>query len=405
MISNLRVAFFADSYLEVNGVAMTANRLVDFARRRDYPFLCIHAGPQTELKINGSVTDLSLRRSPLAIPLDETLAYDPLFQRHTNRVLRQLMEFKPDVIHITGFNDVSIIGSYLAWKLKLPLLASWHTNVHEFAATRARGVLSVFPQRVVDPIANTLEKGIMKGAGLYYRMPKVILSPNQELIDELGRRTNRVSKLMARGVDADLFTPARRTAEDNIFRIGYVGRLRAEKNVRVLVDVEKVFLDAGVDDFEMLIVGEGTERPYLERHMRKARFTGFLDGERLAGAFANMDVLVFPSETDTFGNVVTEGNASGVPAIVSDKGGPKFIVREGETGYIAKTPEEFARYAMSLYRNRDHLTRMKQASRESALSRSWDSIFESVYDAYEETIRLSRDVRTPASADVRSDRE
>ena len=63
-----------------------------------------------------------------AVKLDEDLAYDPLFQRHTNRVLRALAEFKPDVIHITGLNDVSIVGAYLAWKLQLPLVGSWHAG-------------------------------------------------------------------------------------------------------------------------------------------------------------------------------------------------------------------------------------------------------------------------------------
>jgi len=378
-----RVAFFADSYLEVNGVAMTCNRFVEFAKRRSLPFLCIYAGPQTEKRIDGSVSHLALKRSPASIPLDEDLAYDPFFQRHTNRVLRELMEFKPDVIHITGINDVSIIGAYLAWKLELPLVASWHTNVHEFAATRARKLLRFLPTYILDPLARTIERRIMQGTVLYYRMPNVILSPNQELVAELGRRTKRESRIMGRGVDANFFSPEKRTASDGIFRIGFVGRLRAEKNVRVLVDVEKAFLKAGVEGFEILIVGEGSERAFLEAHLTHARFTGFLDGEALAEAYANMDVFLFPSETETFGNVVQEANASSVPTIVSDKGGPKFIVTDGENGLIARDRDDYARYALELYRDRSRLDRMRSKSRQFALSRSWDAIFESVYDAYD----------------------
>ena len=78
----LRVAFFPDSFLEVDGVAMTSNRLVNFAKERNYPLICVHAGPRTEAKNEGSIRYLSLKRSPLAIPMDETLSYDPLFQRH-----------------------------------------------------------------------------------------------------------------------------------------------------------------------------------------------------------------------------------------------------------------------------------------------------------------------------------
>jgi len=386
-----RVAFFADSYLEVNGVAMTCNRFVEFAKRRSLPFLCIYAGPQTEKRIDGSVSNLALKRSLASIPLDEDLAYDPFFQRHINRVLRELMEFKPDVIHVTGINDVSIIGAYLAWKLKLPLIASWHTNVHEFAATRARKLLRFLPASVLDPLARTIERRIMQGTVLYYRMPKVILSPNQELVAELGRRTKRESRIMGRGVDAKFFSPAKRTSSDGIFRIGSVGRLRAEKNVRVLVDVEKAFLAAGIVDFEILVVGEGSERAFLEENLSHGRFTGFLCGEKLAEAYANMDVFLFSSETDAFGNVAQEANASGVPAIVSDKGGPKFIIREGETGQVAHQRSDYAKYALELYHDRAKLDVMKNKSRQSALSNSWDSIFESVYDGYEAAIRIHKE--------------
>ncbi|MBP6213919.1 MAG: hypothetical protein KA447_12825, partial [Pyrinomonadaceae bacterium] len=202
-----RVAFFADSYLEVNGAAMTCRRLVSYAGRNEFPYLCIHAGPKTELTTDGSVQHLALKRSPASFLLDEDLAYDPLFQRHTNRVLRQLLDFKPDVLHITGLNDVSIVGSYLAWKLKLPMLGSWHTNIHEFAASRLERLLRFLPGPTVSKISKFAEKKIMQGSILYYKMPRVILSPNQELVNDLGRRTGRASLLMGRGVDTDMFSP------------------------------------------------------------------------------------------------------------------------------------------------------------------------------------------------------
>src|SRR5262249_31932974 len=157
----------------------------------------------------------------------------------------------------------------------------------------------------------------------YYRMPKVVLSPNQELVDALGGGTKRVSRLMGRGVDTDKFSPAKRTVNDGIFRLGFIGRLRSEKNVKLLADLEKELIAAGKSGFKFLIVGEGTEREFLEKNMKNAEFTGFLDGEKLSEAYANLDVFIFPSETDAFGNVAQEANASGVPAIVTDIGGPK----------------------------------------------------------------------------------
>ena len=385
----LRVAFFPDSFLEVNGVAMTSRRLVGYAKQNGYPFLCVHAGKKTANTQDGSVTYLSLKRSPAAIKMDEDLAYDPLFQRHANRVIREIVKFRPDVLHITGLNDVSIIGAYLAWKLQIPSVGSWHTNLHEFAAHRLARMFSFLPVSAVSTLSEFAERKIFDGAILYYKMPQVILAPNQELIDILAKKNNRKVFLMSRGVDTEEFSPANRTTNDGIFRIGFVGRLRAEKNVRMLADLEKKILAAGKTNFRFLIVGEGNEREWLEKNLQRADFTGFLDGKRLAEAYANMDVFVFPSESDTFGNVIQEANASGVPAIVTDQGGPKFIVRDNETGFVAKNFDDFVKFSLVLMNDAEKLKEMKIAAREFAKSRSWDAVFESVYRAYAEACAIA----------------
>ena len=390
MNKTLRVAFFPDSFSEINGVAMTSQRLVGYAKQNGYPFLCVHAGKKTETTTDGSVTYLSLKRSVAAIKMDEDLAYDPLFQRHTNRVVREIVRFKPDVLHITGLNDVSIIGAYLAWKLQLPSVGSWHTNLHEFAAHRLSRMFSFLPASAVSSLSSFAERKIFDGAVLYYKMPKVILAPNQELIDILAKRNNRKVLLMSRGVDTEEFSPAKRTIDDGVFRIGFVGRLRAEKNVRLLADLEKKLLAAGKTNFKFLIVGEGNEREWLEKNLRQADFTGFLDGKRLAEAYANMDVFVFPSESDTFGNVIQEANASGVPAIVTNQGGPKFIVRHAETGFVTEEFDDFVKFSLLLMNDTKKLKEMKTAARKFAMSRSWDAVFESVYQAYAEAIAIAQ---------------
>jgi glycosyltransferase involved in cell wall biosynthesis len=393
-----RVAYFPDSFLEVNGVAMTSKRLIGYAAKKGYPYLCIHAGKKTEEYGDGTVEYLSLKRSPVSFKMDEDLAYDPLFQRHATRVLRKLIEFKPDVIHITGLNDVSIVGAYLAWKLQMPLVGSWHTNIHEFAASRLTRLFRFLPENTLEKITGFAERKILEGSVLYYKMPKVVLSPNQELVDLLGKGTNRVSRLMTRGVDTDKFAPSKRTVSDGKFRLGFVGRLRAEKNVRLLVDLEKELLKAGRNNFEFLVVGEGNEREFLEQNLKHAVFTGFLDGEQLSEAYANMDVFIFPSETDAFGNVAQEANASGVPAIVTNQGGPKFIVRHGESGYIAENLADFVKFSTELMDDPEKLAKVKTQARELTISRSWDSVFESVYDAYYECIRIEEETKAKASA-------
>jgi glycosyltransferase involved in cell wall biosynthesis len=106
-----------------------------------------------------------------------------------------------------------------------------------------------------------------------------------------------------------------------------------------------------------------------------------LRGKELARAYANMDLLVFPSHTDTFGNVVLEALSSGVPAIVTPDGGPRYIVMEGQTGFVAED-QDFASAILSVLQNPQLHNRMRAAARADALSTSWDSVFESVYDGY-----------------------
>jgi glycosyltransferase involved in cell wall biosynthesis len=395
---DLRIAFFPDSYTEVNGVALTSNKLTDFVRRKGYPFLCVHADEKTEILRDGEYTEFCLKRSRLSFSLDEDLSYDPFFNRHLNRVNKELDLFKPDVIHITGLNDVSIIGAYLAWKKQIPLLASWHTNIHEFASRRLDKVFRFLPDSPRRSLTGFAERKILAGSVLYYKMAKMVLAPNQELVDMLGQGTARQSRLMQRGVDTGFFSPEKRTLRDGTMRLGFVGRLRAEKDVRLLAKIEKALLEAGKTDFEFLIVGEGTEREWLSENMKTARFTGFLSGEKLAEAYANMDIFLFPSATDAFGNVVQEASASGVPSIVTDKGGPKFITRHDETGFIVENPEDFSKYVIELIDNPEKLLKMKQAARGFAQARSWDSVFEKVYLAYAETLKIAEERKKAAAA-------
>lgn len=116
--------------------------------------------------------------------------------------------------------------------------------------------------------------------------------------------------------------------------------------------------------------------------MRHADFHGVLKGEALARAYANMDVFVFPSRTDTFGNVVLEALASGVPAIVTDAGGPRFIIRESQTGYVASNLDEFVFHVRQLAAQPQQVEKMRQAARASALEFSWDAIFAGMYLEY-----------------------
>jgi glycosyltransferase involved in cell wall biosynthesis len=188
---------------------------------------------------------------------------------------------------------------------------------------------------------------------------------------------------MQRGVDAHLFSPAKRDACDRIFRLGYVGRLRPEKNVHFLAEIENSLQRDGISNYRFLIVGAGSERPWLERNLRQADFTGELFGEALARAYANMDLFVFPSETDTFGNVVMEAMASGTPAVVTSKGGPKYQVEDGVSGFVAGSQQEFtARIKQIIGAPQLHRS-LRLASRAAASRKSWETVLDELHEAYQ----------------------
>jgi glycosyltransferase involved in cell wall biosynthesis len=167
-----------------------------------------------------------------------------------------------------------------------------------------------------------------------------------------------------------------------------VGRLSVEKNIALLVEVERELERMGVENFRFLIVGHGGDEAWLRERLQRAEFTGVLRGEELSAAYANMDLFVFPSHTDTFGNAVLEALASGVPAIVTPDGGPCTIVRDGETGRVA-VDEEFASAIAAILADPAKHAQMRRAARAYAEKASWDSVFEGVYAAYETIVPRS----------------
>jgi glycosyltransferase involved in cell wall biosynthesis len=383
-----RVAFFPDSFHEVNGVAHTARNFVAYAKRHSLPMLNIRAAaPGTQgdaiTIVEGSVTALDLPRSRVSIPMEKDLSFDALFARYTDTIERALQQFKPDVIHITGPSELGIFGAYFAWRMNIPLAASWHTNVHEYAGRRSAALAKLLPQA-----PQWLEDGALEATSRFYRLAKVLYAPNEELCALLEEKTQRPCHVMRRGVDTQLFTPARRTrTADDTLTLGYVGRLSIEKNVALLPVIQQALDDAGIKA-RFSIVGHGEEEAHLRKAMPTAEFAGVLRGDDLATAYANMDLFVFPSETDTFGNVVLEALASGVPAAVTTGGGPKFIVTNEHTG-IVRPVASLPSAVVELASNREQLRTMGEAARNYALQCSWDAIFDGVIAAYPQQQVLS----------------
>lgn len=379
----LRVALFPDAYHEVDGVANTSRHFEAFARRQRLPFLTVLGGTQSRTEPDGSVLRVELPRGKISFRLDQKHDFDLAFLRHYSEVEAQVRAFKPDIVHITGPSDVGILGCFIAHRLKIPLAASWHTNLHEYAEQRSRRLFSWIHHVVADPIARGIGRASLACCLRYYHIPQILFAPNQELVELLERGTGKPCFLMTRGVDTTLFDPRHRIRRGGPFLIGYVGRLTAEKNIRWLPEIEKELLALNCADFRFVIVGQGSEEPWLRANMKHADFAGVLRDQALADAYASMDVFVFPSETDTYGNVVLEAQASGVPAIVTAHGGPRFIVRAQDSGLIARTCQEFAHGIVRLKNHQGELSRMRAAARAGAFSSSWDQVFADVYRGYD----------------------
>lgn len=378
-----RVAFFPCVYHEIDGVAKTSREFEAFASRHEIPFFMVHAGPRNEINTAGSVTRLELPRSPVNFPLDRAHDYDLLFLRHFKKLEPMLRDFHPDLVQITGPSDVGTLGAYVAWKMGVPLAASWQTNLHQYARRRTAAAVSFLPESIAGKIAGAAEHWSFRATARFYKIPRLLFAPNPEMIRVLEAATGKPCYLMSHAVDTMAFRPELRDRQPGPFQIGYVGRLTPEKNVRMLARLEQALLNRGLRNFHFVIVGEGAEGEWLRNHMSQVEFTGVLTGTDLSRTFANFDVLAFPSETDTFGLVVLEALASGVPAVVTSYGGPQFTVGHGRSGYVARNFEEFVAYAAKLMSEPDLLSSMRAASREQALATSWDRIFEGMYDAYE----------------------
>jgi glycosyltransferase involved in cell wall biosynthesis len=378
-----RVAFFTDSYYEANGVARTAAALQTYAAQHDLPMLLVHGGRTTAISTSGSIVRLELERSAAtSFALDHDLWFDVALWRHGRRVARLLKEFRPDVLHFTGPSDIGQLGAWLGLRQHVPMVASWHTNLHEYAARR----LSKHVRH--EPTLRCVEKWALAVTLLFYRIPRVVLAPNVDWQSVLQQRTRKPTAVMTRGIDTRAFTPDRRTKSGDEVNVGYVGRLSTEKNVALLPELERALIHAGID-YRFTIVGNGTDGAWLRARMKRADFTGVLRGDALASAYADMDVFVFPSETETVGNVVLEAMASGVPVVAMSRGGHRFITLADRSALIADTTEEFVALTLALARDGERRRAMGANAREDACERSWDAVFEGVYRSYAAAIALA----------------
>ena len=376
-----RVALFTDTFYEANGVGTLTRQLAAFAQERTLPLMVIRGGDCTELSEEGSLQTLQLRRGAASFPVDKTLYFDPLLMRHRDRVLRAVQAFKPDLIHVTGPGDIGFLGVWVAHVLGIASVASWHTNLHEYLSRRLQRVSNVLPAKLGEKTCQFVEQQTLRGLMRFYRTARFALAPNQAMVDLIKARTGRPAYLMGHGVDLASYqvrTP-KTDYPSRPFCIGYVGRLTTEKNVQRFVEIEQKLLAAGEINFRWLLVGEGGQEKWLRTHLKRADMAGVLRGAALSEAYRRMDVFVFPSRTDTFGLVILEAMASGVPVILAPETGLRVGVEDGISGLLT---DDLCGAVCQLMNNSEARSAMGKAARDFANTQGWDMVFTHLYETY-----------------------
>jgi len=361
---SLRIAIIASSYNYIrDGVALTLNRLVAYLEKQGVEVLVFApVGKTPALAHAGTLIAVPSIAAPgrpeYRIAFGLTKA---------NRA--QLKAFAPDLIHIALAPDpLCYSAQKTARAMGISMVASCHTRFETY--------LKHYPySRWVEGLL----KAYLKQA---YGACREVYVPSQSMVDALladGLRDN--FKLWPRGVDTDLFNPAHRSSDfrarrgiaPDEFVVTFVSRLVREKELDTVVATLRALEARGLAH-RAVIVGDGPDRAQMERDLPNAVFTGFLSGTALAEAYAAADVFLFPSETETFGNVTLEAMASGLPCVCANATGSRSLVIDGETGFLVE-PRNSAMFAARIGQIAGDIAlraRMREAARARALAFSWD---------------------------------
>jgi len=282
-----------------------------------------------------------------------------------------------------------------AMALGIPVVASFHTHFVSYFRYYGIGRLEKFGWAML--------RAFYDGCARVY-------APSPSIISELVSHGIQGVELWSRGIDLEAFSPSRRdinaypagSSRDRAPILLLVSRLVKEKDLSDLVTVDRILRARGVR-FSLALVGDGPMRGTLEKALPEAHFLGHRSGLELARFYASADVFVFPSTTETLGNVVLEALASGLPAVVVDRGGPQDLIQDGVNGFVARSndPERIADALQPLLEDEGRRARFSAAARQSSLSRDWEVINGALLDSYSQVIAASRSNRASPTDDRR----
>jgi phosphatidylinositol alpha 1,6-mannosyltransferase len=375
----MKVVYFTESLLpHVDGVSRTLAQLFGFLERNGVDFRVYSPFvPGPEVSWSGRVRPVRYVRFPLYPDYRVTLP-------RLGRIGRELEEWGPDLVHLVSPTPMASRAQTWARKNGVPVVSSFHT--HFVSYFRYYGV----------PWAEGFGWRMLRR---FYGRCERVYAPSDSIIQELAEHEIRNTELWSRGIDLARFSPEHRDAglraaagaDENTPVLLMVSRLVKEKDMADLVEMDRILRQRG-NSHRLVLVGDGPMRAELEQALPDAHFAGHQSGEALARWYASGDVFVFPSTTETFGNVVLEAQASGLPTVVVDRGGPPDLVAPGETGFIARAnqPADLAEKCERLLRDAGERARMGRQARDAARERDWSAINGRLIESYRRVIDRHR---------------
>jgi glycosyltransferase involved in cell wall biosynthesis len=367
-----RVALIADGIGAMHGVTATLEKIRELGV------------PGFEIEVVGTDAGVD-RRLPAAAELEVPFyAGRSLGVPSLSGLAETLAEGRYDAVHVTAPGPAGIAAALLSRIAGTPLLASYHTELATYAGLRSG-------DGEIESIAQTALKA-------FYRTPSLVLSPSpaaDRSLLALGVDPARLGR-WERGVDVSRFDPRKATRGDypGEVKVLYAGRLTREKGVDLLAES---FLRARESDprLHLLLAGGGPEEGELRTRLGEhATFLGWLEGEDLARAYASADVFLFCSTTDTYGQVVLEAGASGVPVVAVAEGGPASLIENRHTGILCRPdPDHIAGAVLQLAASPALRRRLGAAAVRATRERSWGRALEQLADGY----RCALGVDSPAA--------
>lgn len=369
-MTGVRLAIFTETYRpQVNGVARTLERLV------------------STIESQGGTTQVFTAADPEAVeeagvtrfPSRAFWAYPQLrLALPTARATADVLAaFNPTLVHVATEFGMGLAGRRAARALGVPLVSSYHTN---FAAYAGHYRLGAFARPG------------WKYLRWFHSASQVTFCPTQAVADDLQRRGFNRCDVWSRGVDSQRFSPrhrkpvwrARAGAWDNTLLVTYVGRLAAEKGLHVALDAVRIATQQRPAQIRMMVVGDGPGED-AARAMAPdcVHFTGRLTGMTLLEAYAAGDVFIFPSTTDTFGNVMVEAMASGMPVVGADVGPTREVLANGG-GWLVPggRAAAFASLLVRLIDDRAMLASAREEALASARARDWETVWARLFARY-----------------------